>query len=71
MKTHPQSNTSKGLSQETKQLNKVGRLRKHFKARIRIARSKGNFDLVRFYKKELSKIDSERWNLVNQIGGLT
>ena len=70
MKTHPQSNTSKGLSQETKQLNKLGSLRKHFKARITTSKKLGNYDFVRFFKKELYKIDTERWELAKSIGGL-
>ena len=56
--------------QESKQLNKLGSLRKHFKARIVISNSLGNDDFVRFYKKELCKIDTERWELAKSIGGL-
>ena len=56
--------------QESKQLNKLGSLRKHFKARIVISKSLGNYDFVRFYKKELYKIDAERWELAKSIGGL-
>jgi len=70
MKTHSQSNNSNTLSQETKQLDKLGRLRKHFKAQIRISRSHGNYDFARYYKKELFKIDTERWDLSRQLEGL-
>jgi len=69
MKTHPQSNISRGLSQETKQLNKLGSLHKHFKTRKSFSQSIGNYDFVRYYKKELFKIDTERWELAKSIGG--
>ncbi len=57
--------------QESKELAKLNRLRKLFKKKIEVSRSRGANDFTRFYKMELSKIDSERLKLINQIGGLT
>lgn len=57
--------------QESKELDKLNRLRKLFKKKIEVSRSRGENDFTRFYKMELSKIDSERLKVIIQIGGLT
>ena len=70
MKTHPQCNKPKGLYQESERLKKLSLLRKHFKTKIKVSRDLEQHDFVRFYKKELCKIDDERWSIINNHGGL-